>query len=259
MKLKRQLATAVAIAALSCHSPIASAAVYSFSGLIDTNHSDHANLTSFTGIFSFDPSRPDLAPADANNGYYPMTSSLYGLSVQFLGGTSFQTNPLAGYSFSVHVPAATIPGGTPDHGHFDISGSVLGETNRFLTLNFIKDFVMDALPTGVNGFDLNDFDEALFSYHGLPDIAPLPGQIPVPPFGAYGHLTALACIEGCAVTAAVPEPGTMALLFAGLAMPGLLFRRRRVVAADASKAAEREASAVSRAVIGETRPGAQAS
>lgn len=111
MKTKRQLAAAMAIVTLWCQSPLASAAVYSFSGVIDTNNSDHANLTSFNGAFSFDPTRPDLAPADSHNGQPQLPEGLH------------------------HRRA----------------------------------------PDRHPGFDLNDFGQALFSYHGLAEIAPGPG------------------------------------------------------------------------------------
>lgn len=230
------IATMLTLAASFSPPAIAAPAYYAFTGVIDSNHSEYGNLTSFSGLFSFDPLQADLAPADPDNGYYPMDSAVYGLSVTFLGGPMFMTDPANGYGAAVHVPLATPIGQPPDHGHFDLHGSVLGQVNRFVGLTFRNNFVTDALP-GANGvFTLADFDQALFNYSGLAQAAPGPGDPVVPPYGISGHLTALTCVDGCVdgsgtVPNAVPEPRTMALVFAGLALPGMLLRRRRKPAA----------------------------
>ena len=104
-----------------------------------------------------------------------------------------------------------------------------GQVDRFLNLRFLKNFITDALPGSVDQFGLADFDQVLFSYTGLPQAAPGPGEPIIPPFGAYGHLTALSCIDGCVAVelpAAVPEPATIALLFAGMGAIGVITRRR---------------------------------
>jgi hypothetical protein len=231
--MKSTVRVVAVCAAILCASARTDAAVYAFAGVIDTDNTVNPvrNFRAFSGQFSFDAAAADVAAADPHDGYYPMTGGPYGMQVTFDDGTVFDVDSAAHYTLSVHVPLASIPGQTPDTGRFTVEGDVAGQSNRFMTLYFRKSFASDALPAPNGGFDLGTFDEALFSYHGLPDMAPLPGQVPVPPFGAYGHLTSLACTAGCVgietPLPAVPEPETHALMLAGLGALGWIGRRRR--------------------------------
>lgn len=213
-----------ALAATLCTSAFAAPTVYSFSGVIDVNHSDKAGLATFTGQFSFDRFKPDAAPSDDHEGYYPMGNGPYGMSVLFDNGVAFVVDPNPHYAMSVHVALPTAVGQTPDYGRFDVAGTVLGETDRFISLDFRDAFATDALPWPAGGFDLSSFDASLFSYHGLATPAPLPGEVVPPPFGASGHLTALACIASCGALE-IPEPEPYALMLPGLGV-ALIGRRR---------------------------------
>ncbi len=225
----RSIALAFCAAAL-CAPALAVTTVYSFGGVVDTNNTA-SPFTSFTGQFSFDAATPDTSPADANNGSYPMFGGVYGMQATFNDGTVFVVDAVTRYSLSVHVPLATPIGQPPDVGRFIAGGRLVNQNDRFIELRFLADFQTDALPAPAGGFTLASFDQALFSYHGLPNIAPPPGQPAPPEFGAFGHLTSLACIEGCDRIGdpipAVPEPETYALMLSGLAATGWLARRRR--------------------------------
>ena len=226
MKLKLRLA-ALCAAAL-CPSAFAGTATYSFGGVIDTNNTGKS-LSSFTGVFSFDPAKPDQNPGDDHEGYYPMSGGPWGMQVTFNDGTVFDVDPAVRYGLSVHVPLPSPVGEPPDTGRFIVKGNVAGQSDRFLSLYFLKAFTSDALPAPDGGFDLSTFDAALFNYNGLPSPAPSPGQDPVPEFGAFGHLTSLRCIGDCpggdVPPPAVPEPATYALLLAGLGAVGWVGRR----------------------------------
>ena len=183
--MKSTVRVVAACAAILCASARADAAVYAFAGVIDTNNTVNPirDFHTFSGQFSFDATATDAAPADPHDGYYPMTGGPYGMQVTFDDGTVFDVDSAAHYTLGVHVPFASIPGQTPDTARFTVEGDVAGQSNRFMTL-YQKAFASDALPAPSGGFDVGYFDEALFSYHGLPDMAPLPGQVPIPPFGA---------------------------------------------------------------------------
>ena len=99
-----------------------------------------------------------------------MTGGPYGMNVTFDDGTVFDMDSVAHYFLSVHVPLPSMPGQTPDTGRFTVDGDVAGESNRFMTLTFQKTFSSDALPSPDGGFDVGYFDQALFSYRGLPDV-----------------------------------------------------------------------------------------
>ena len=227
MKLKRHFAALCA--ATLCSSAFADTATYSFGGVIDTNNTGKS-FSSFTGVFSFDPAQPDQNPGDADEGSYPMNGGPWGMQVTFNDGTVFDVDSAFRYGLSVHLPMPAPVGEPPDTGRFILKGNVAGQSVRFLSLYFTKAFTSDALPSPDGGFDLSTFDEALFNYNGLPSPAPSPGQDPLPQFGAFGHLTALRCIGGCpggeVPPTAVPEPGTYALLLAGICAVGWVGRRR---------------------------------
>lgn len=224
-----------ACAAAFCVPASANTVTYAFTGIIDVNNTVNPirTFTSFTGQLSFDAAKPDTAPADSYNGYYPMGGGGYAMQVVFDDGTIFDMDTSTHYRFSVHVALPGIPGGTPDTGRFSIKGDVAGQVDRFVSLDFRKDFATDALPVQAGGFNLATFDEALFSYHGLDEIAPLPGQPAVPSFGAFGHLTSLACTAGCTGPAiALPEPAPWMLMLAGVGAAGYRVRRGKPAAAS---------------------------
>ena len=227
MKLRLRLA-ALCAAAL-CSSAFAGTSTYSFNGVVDANNTGQA-YSNFSGVFSFDAAKPDQNPGDDHEGAYPMNGGPWGMQVTFNDGTVFDVDAAVRYSLSVHVPLPSPGEGTLDTGRFIVKGNVTGQSDRFLSLDFTKAFTSDALPAPDGGFVLSTFDEALFTYNGLPSPAPSPGQDPVPAFGAFGHLTELRCIGGCpggdVPLPAVPEPASCALLLAGLGAIGWVARRR---------------------------------
>lgn len=52
------LATTLAIATTLGPAAVAAPAYYAFTGVVDTDHSEYAGLTTFNGLFSFDLRRP---------------------------------------------------------------------------------------------------------------------------------------------------------------------------------------------------------
>ena len=213
---------AIGAAAMLCAPAFANNVVYTFSGSVDINASDLGAFSHFSGQFSFDSSAPDLDPGDPNNGGFDMSGGAYGMSVVLdtVPARMLTTTP-AHYGVSTHLGLPVPLGSPPDYDRMSIHGRVAGSGDtRFLTIYLQRTLASDVLFFPPGGFTLADFDKAEFYYTGLPQFV---GQ---PFFGAYGQLDTLSCVEGCAVTPAVPEPATYALLLAGLGAIGWVGRRR---------------------------------
>jgi len=219
MKLTHHLIAACAAAAL-CSPAFADPVTYTFSGDIEVNHSD-LSFTHFSGQFSFDSDATDLAPGDPNNGYFDMSGGIYGMSVTLdtVPGSVLATTP-AHYGMTTHLGLAAPVGQPPDYDWMSVHGHVAGSGDtRFLTVSMQRPLSSDALFFPPGGFTLADFDQASFTYSGLPQFV---GE---PYFGAYGKLDTLTCVSGC-ITPAVPEPETWALMLAGFGGLGVLRHRR---------------------------------
>ncbi|MDC8771922.1 PEP-CTERM sorting domain-containing protein [Roseateles albus] len=180
----------------------ASAITYEFSGVVASDTAERG-WRQLTGSFSFDSAAID-AIADASTAAYAHAGAPWGMSVSFDDGPAV----LLDYGFNMLV--SNDLQGIDQWGALALNGSGSELFSLSLVDTSASIFGSDALPLG--GLTLANFSFNSFRYESAD--AELQGQ-----------LGSLYCVAGCDAQppVSVPEPGSLALLGAGVV--ALLLRR----------------------------------
>lgn len=203
------LAAALTPCLLLANSPAAHAVpvTYAFEGTVDWDEAERG-WTSFAGSFTFDSLAVD-GIADPSTAAYAHAGMPWGMSVTFAGSDTVAiseifhvlvTDNLGGDQFGVLAQSAD-------------ASKALG-----LTLYDFTDtaFASDALPLPDGGLTFGTFQWTTFTFESGSGLL-------------QGRVDAFGCVAGCSAVVAppapVPEPGTWALMFAGL---GLTLSCRRL-------------------------------
>lgn len=210
--MNRSTFTIAALLLATAAAPALAADVsYTFGGSVLSDDGDRG-WTSFTGNFTFNSLTPDGIP-NVSTGAYAHSGLPYGMSITLLGGPN--TGTVVSLSNTFNILISNNLGGADQFGALAQNASAT--TSLSLTLSDFTQavFSSDALPLPEGGLSLASFSFTTFVYESAV------GSL-------QGNITSFNCTNGC-TTPPIPEPGTWALMGAGLL--GVAALRRRQTAA----------------------------
>jgi len=202
-------AASLCAAAALCGPAFAGTVVYNYTGVVDYDEADRG-WTAFTGQFTFDDTAADQI-ADPSTAAYKMSGSPFGMNVVFDNSLAFSFNNVFDILVSNNLGGADQFGAQAHNaGSPDSLGLTLYDYTQAV-------FASDALPLPGGGLTFAMFGWSEFKYESSGGML-------------NGRLTGLSCIAGCDAgtvpTNPVPEPGSFALVLAGLGLLGGMQRRR---------------------------------
>lgn len=165
-----------------------------------------------------------------NNSASSCAQAESGLGWAFVGSLFSITNNSTGYVSEVYFDVGTGVGVTfaGGAGTSFIPGASPGNLPGGNTVSFVSDFTFDSdgVSRGRPVWGINTGETATFQFTG-----PVGGGFDSGALAAGVHVRSLVNgqSEGLTTVTAVPEPGTYAMILAGLAAMGFVARRRRQV------------------------------